>query len=100
MQRDPRWFKDPLVFRPERWEDGFAKKLPKFAYMPFGGGPRICIGNQFALMEAALLLATITQRFWLRTAPGHRVAHDPAITLRFKHGLRMTLTARHPPGRA
>jgi cytochrome P450 len=94
VQRDPRWFPDPLAFKPERWEDGLAKKLPKFAYMPFGGGPRICIGNQFALMEAALLLATICQRFFLRTEPGHRVVPDPAITLRFKHGLRMRLTAR------
>ena len=94
IQRDPRWFTDPLVFRPERWEDGFAKKLPKFAYMPFGGGARVCIGNQFALMEAALMLATITQKFWLRVVPGHRVVPDPSITLRFKYGLQMTLTKR------
>jgi len=96
LQRDPRWFSDPLAFRPERWEDGFAKKLPKFAYMPFGGGQRVCIGNQFALMEATLVLATIAQRFWLRGEPGHRVVPDPAITLRFKHGLRMTVTKRDP----
>jgi cytochrome P450 len=94
IQRDPRWYTDPLAFRPERWEDGFAKKIPKFAYMPFGGGARVCIGNQFALMEATLLLATIAQRFWLRTVPGHRVVPDPSITLRFKHGLRMSLTRR------
>jgi cytochrome P450 len=94
IQRDPRWFDDPLAFRPERWEDGFAKKIPKFAYMPFGGGPRVCIGNQFALMEATLLLATIAQRFWLRMVPGHRVVPDPAITLRFKYGLKMSLTRR------
>jgi cytochrome P450 len=96
MHRDPRWFPDPLAFRPERWEDGLQKKLPKFAYMPFGGGARICIGNQFALMELALSLATIAQRFFLRTEPGHRVVPEPAITLRFKHGLRMTLTKRDP----
>ena len=96
IQRDPRWFSDPLAFRPERWEDGFAKKIPKFAYMPFGGGPRICIGNTFALMEAVLLLTTIAQRFWLRTVPGYKAVPDPAITLRFKHGLRMTLTKRDP----
>jgi cytochrome P450 len=94
IHRDARWFKDPLAFRPERWEDGLAKKLPKFAYVPFGGGPRVCIGNQFALMEASLLLATIAQRFWLRVEPGHPVVPDPAITLRFKHGLRMTVTKR------
>ena len=94
MHRDARWFPNPLAFRPERWEDGFAKKLPKFAYLPFGGGPRVCIGNQFALMETALMLATIAQKYWLRVEPGHRVVPDPAITLRFKHGLRMTLTER------
>ena len=49
--RDPRWFVDPLAFRPERWENDFAKTLPRFAYLPFGGGPRVCIGNNFALME-------------------------------------------------
>jgi cytochrome P450 len=100
LHRSPRWFTDPLAFRPERWEGGFAKTLPKHAYMPFGGGPRVCIGNQFALMEAALVLATITQRFYLRTEPGHRVVPDPAITLRLKHGLRMTATKRGAAPRA
>jgi cytochrome P450 len=94
MQRDPRWFSDPLAFRPERWEDGFAKKIPKHAYMPFGGGQRVCIGNQFALMETTLVLATIAQRFWLRSEPGHKVEPELAITLRFKHGLRMNITRR------
>jgi cytochrome P450 len=96
IHRDPRFYPDPLAFRPERWEDGQKKKLPKFAYMPFGGGARVCIGNQFALMELTLVLATVCQRFFLRTEPGHRVVPDPAITLRFKHGLRMNLTKRDP----
>jgi cytochrome P450 len=100
IHRDPRWFVDPLVFRPERWEDGLAKKLPKLAYLPFGAGPRVCIGNQFALMETALVLATIAQRFRLRTVPGHRVVADPAITLRFKHGLKMNLAKRTPSAAA
>jgi cytochrome P450 len=75
--------------------------IPESAHLPLVGGTlhhfggkRICIGNPFALMEAALVLATITQRFRLRTEPGHRVVPEPAITLRFKHGLRMTLTKR------
>ena len=55
--RDPRYFPDPESFRPERWLDGLAKRIPKYAYYPFGGGPRVCIGNTFALMEAAIILA-------------------------------------------
>ena len=94
IHRDPRWYSDPERFSPERWEQGLAKRIPKFAYLPFGGGPRICIGNQFAMMEAVLLLATIAQRFSLRRAPGHRVVPEASITLRFKHGLRMNLTER------
>lgn len=94
IHRDPRWYPDPERFSPERWEDGLAKRLPKFAYLPFGGGPRVCIGNQFAMMEAVLLLATIAQRFSLRAVPGHRVVPEPSVTLRFKHGLRVTLTER------
>jgi cytochrome P450 len=97
VHRDPRWFPNPEGFDPDRWTPERSKDLPRFAYFPFGGGPRICIGNQFALMEASLLLATITQRFWLRTASGHRVVPEPSITLRFKHGLRMRLT-RRPDG--
>ena len=59
VQRDPRWFDEPEAFRPERWADERAHPLPRFAYFPFGGGPRQCIGNAFAMMEAVLLLATI-----------------------------------------
>ncbi|HEU5115815.1 MAG TPA: cytochrome P450, partial [Isosphaeraceae bacterium] len=65
LHRDSRWFDDPLTFRPERWLDGLAKRLPRYAYFPFGGGPRVCIGNQFALMESVLLLSTIARRFRL-----------------------------------
>jgi cytochrome P450 len=59
VHRDARWFDDPEVFRPERWADGLIQRIPRYAYFPFGGGPRICIGNNFALMETALILATI-----------------------------------------
>lgn len=92
--RDPRWFDDPLAFKPERWEDGLAKRLPKFAYYPFGGGPRVCIGNQFALMEAVLVLATIARRFSLRTVDRAHVEPFPSVTLRFKRGLRMRVSQR------
>jgi cytochrome P450 len=94
MHRDPRWFTDPEIFRPERWEDGLAKRLPRFAYFPFGGGPRQCIGNTFALMEATLVLATIAQKFRFRLVAGHPVVPLPSITLRPRHGIRAFLEAR------
>ncbi len=67
---------------------------PPFVYFPFGGGPRLCIGKQFALTEAPLILATVAQRFALRLVPGHPVALEPLITLRPRHGLAMTLHPR------
>ena len=94
--RDARFFSDPESFRPERWADGFEKQLPKGAYFPFGGGPRICIGNSFAMMEARLLLATLAQKYSLSLAPGHRVAPEPLITLRPRYGMKMDLHARQP----
>jgi cytochrome P450 len=94
MHRDPRWFTDPEIFRPERWQDGLAKRLPRFAYFPFGGGPRQCIGSTFALMEATLVLATIAQKFRFRLVAGHPVVPLPSITLRPRHGIRAFLKAR------
>ncbi len=91
VQRDPRWFDRPEEFVPERWLDGLAKRLPKFAYFPFGGGPRQCIGNSFAVMEASLLLATIAQKFRLRLVANHPVVPLASITLRPRHGVRVTL---------
>jgi cytochrome P450 len=95
VHRDPRWFEDPLAFRPDRWNGELQKRLPRFAYFPFGGGPRQCIGNAFAQMEAALVLATIAQRFRFRLVPDHRVTPLASITLRPKHGIRATLEARN-----
>jgi len=68
--------------------------LPRFAYFPFGGGPRQCIGNNFAVMEAGLLLATIAQRFLIRMVAGHAVVPMPSITLRPKFGIRGRIEAR------
>ncbi|HZG82885.1 MAG TPA: cytochrome P450, partial [Brevibacillus sp.] len=68
MHRQEKYFEDPDEFRPERFAGDLLKRIPAYAYFPFGGGPRICIGNNFALMEAALLLATIAQRYRLRLA--------------------------------
>jgi cytochrome P450 len=92
LHRDPRFFDRPEEFNPERWTVDAAQHLPKFAYFPFGGGPRLCIGAAFAMMEANLLLAAIAQRFQLRLVPGHAVAALPSITLRPRHGMRMSLT--------
>ncbi len=88
MHHDPRYFDDPLEFRPERWNDGLAKRIPKFAYFPFGGGPRLCVGNSFAMLEAVLILATIAQRFRFELVPGQRIVPWPAVTLRPKYGIR------------
>lgn len=92
--RDPRFFPDPLAFRPERWTEDFEASLPKFAYFPFGGGPRICIGMGFAWMEGVLLLATIGRRWSMRLVPGARVEPSPRITLRPKDGVMVTLKRR------
>jgi cytochrome P450 len=85
--RNPKHFPEPLAFRPERWAGDFAATLPRFAYIPFGGGPRICIGNRFAMMEAVLVLATVAQRFRLEWQPDHPVVPLPSITLRPKGGV-------------
>jgi cytochrome P450 len=96
VHRDPRWYESPEEFRPERWEGDLLKRLPRFAYFPFGGGPRQCIGNTFALMETALILATIAQEFRLRLVPNHPVSPIASITLRPRYGIRVTLEARKP----
>jgi cytochrome P450 len=94
VHRDPRWYDAPEVFRPERWEGDLLKRLPRFAYFPFGGGPRQCIGNSFAVMEATLLLATIAQKYRLRLVANHPVVPLASITLRPRHGVRVILESR------
>jgi cytochrome P450 len=95
VHHDGRWFAEPERFKPERWDNDLIKRLPPGAYFPFGGGPRICIGNHFALMEAVLLLATIARRYRLVIEPGQTLELLPSITLRPKHPLRMRLQAQH-----
>jgi cytochrome P450 len=82
VHRDPRWFADPLRFDPDRWSGDFAQRLPKYAYFPFGGGPRLCIGNGFAMFEAPLILAMIAQRFTLELVSSEPIKPLPAVTLR------------------
>ena len=79
VHRDPRWFDRPEEFRPERWIDS---KAPRFAYFPFGGGPRLCIGNTFAMMEMVLILATVARDYRIRVCPGQTVRAEPTFTLR------------------
>lgn len=94
MHREPRYFPEPLRFDPERWQPAARESRPQFSYFPFGGGPRRCIGEGFAWMEGVLLIATLAQQWRMRLAPSHPVALKPVITLRPKHGMRMTLTRR------
>lgn len=90
--RHPELWPDPEGFDPERFRD--AKAIDRFAYFPFGGGPRICIGNAFAMMEASLVLATLAKRFHLELDPAHRVEPEPLITLRPKGGVRVRARPR------
>jgi len=94
LQRDARYFPEPERFDPDRWTPEFRTALPPFAYFPFGGGPRRCIGDSFAWMELVLVVATIAQQWQLRLVPGHRVEPQPLVTLRTKHGVMMTPSGR------
>ena len=96
VQRDARWFDDPQSFQPDRWTPEFRQQLPRYAYYPFGGGPRQCIGEGFAWMEAKLILATIGQKWAMRHDPRHRIKMLPLISLRPKGGMPMYLERRRP----
>ncbi len=99
VHRDSRWFDDPSAFRPERWEGDFIKRLPRCAYFPFGDGPRICIGNHFAMMEAVLILATVAARYRIVVEADQRLELMPSVTLRPRVSLRMRIQSRdgaHP----
>ena len=95
IHRDPRFYDAPDEFRPERWSDGLTARLPRYAYVPFGAGQRVCIGSGFAQLEAALLLTTVAQRFRLELAdPTSPVEPLPVVTLRARHSVPMRLSAR------
>lgn len=94
MHHHPKYFENPEVFQPERWENDLEKRLTKGVYIPFGDGPRICIGKGFALMEAVLLLVTIAQKYQLSLIPDFPIVPQPSITLRPEHGLKMVLHKR------
>lgn len=94
MHRHPKYFDNPELFQPERWENDLEKRLTKGVYIPFGDGPRICIGKGFALMEAVLLLVTTAQKYQLSIVPDFPIVPQPSITLRPEHGLKMVLNKR------
>jgi cytochrome P450 len=94
MHRLPQYFEKPEAFTPERFTPEFEKSLPKFAYMPFGGGTRVCIGNAFAMMEAQLLLASIAQKYRLAIAQREPVRYKAQITLVPEDGIQMRVMVR------
>lgn len=95
MHRNERYFEQPEVFNPDRWAGDLEKQLPRGVYLPFGDGPRSCIGKSFALMEAALLLATISQKFEMTLAPGQSIVPQPTITLQPKQGIKVVVAQRN-----
>lgn len=98
MHRDRRFYDDPEVFKPVRWLREPEIERPKFAYFPFGGGARVCIGDAFSWTEGTLVLATLGQFWKARLAPQHPVEYVPLLNLRPKYGMRMILERRFPEG--
>jgi cytochrome P450 len=94
VHRDPSWFERPEAFEPGRWLAGLEERLPRFAYFPFGGGPRVCIGNTFAMVEAVLVLAVIASRFRVESLEPLDVPLAPSVTLRPRGGLRARVSPR------
>ena len=94
LHRRPDYWPEPDAFWPERFAPGARTDRPRLAYLPFGGGPRICIGNSFALMEHAIVLATVVRHWRLESIPGREVKTEPRITLRPRGGLPMRLLER------
>lgn len=95
MHRDARWYPNPNVFMPARWTTEFRTGLPKYAYFPFGGGPRLCIGQQFALLEATIILTRLIQHGQWELSGWQRITAQPSITLRPKQAVRITLRSTH-----
>jgi len=92
--RHPAYWENPEGFDPERFAPGADADRPRYAYFPFGGGPRVCIGNHFALMEAQIVLAALAQRVSFALLPGQRIEPEPLVTLRPRHGVRVRVARR------
>lgn len=95
IHQDARWYSDPLAFRPERWTAEFERERHKYAFFPFGGGPRFCIGSNFAMMEAVLLLASLAQRFEWTLDPAHDIGMQASVTLRPRNGVMASVYKRN-----
>ncbi len=93
-QRDARWFPEPTQFKPERWTAEARAERPKFSYFPFSAGSRACLGEAFASMEGVLCLAALAQKWRLEIIPQHRIALQPQLTLRARHGIKMRAVPR------
>ena len=96
MQRDPRYYDEPDSFDPTRWSEEAQAERPRYAYFPFGGGTRMCIGEPFAWMEGVLVIATLASRWHMSLVPDHKVEVLPLITLRPRYGMRMVVQQRSP----
>jgi len=94
VHRDPRYFPDPEKFKPERWTEEFIRQLPRFAYLPFGGGPRVCIGISFAMTEALIILATIAQQYRLKLETQKFVKPTPSVSLRPEQEIKVIIENR------
>jgi cytochrome P450 len=95
MHRDGRCYDRPDVFDPDRWLPEHSAGRPKMAYFPFGGGPRVCIGNTFAMLESMLVLATVARDWSMRLVPNQEIRLSPVLTLRPRNGIRVVLSKRH-----
>jgi cytochrome P450 len=94
VHHDSRHYQVPETFDPNRWEDDAARSRPKFSYFPFGGGPRLCIGESFSWMEGVLVLATLGQNWTMDLVTSHPIDFQPLLTLRPRHGIRVTIRDR------
>ena len=89
-------WKDPDAFDPERFLGDNRERIDRYAYIPFGAGPRVCIGMSFAMQEAVIVLAHLLRALRFDLAPGHVVAPIQRVTLRSRHGMKMIVRRRAP----
>ena len=99
LQRDARFYIDPERYDPERFSSGWEERIPRYAYLPFGAGPRVCIGNAFAMMEARLILATLAQRYKLSLEPDQKIVPVQVITVKPRGPVWMKLQRRTNAGK-